>query len=72
MSYSLNSLKVGYIADYIGDYHRAFKGDTRSLDYSTHMDHSGKLPHLNAAAGPRTSSPQRRERSKESKGRDCS
>ena len=24
MSYSLNSLKGGYIGDYIGDYHRAY------------------------------------------------
>ena len=24
MSYSLNSLKVGYIGDYIGDYYRAY------------------------------------------------
>ena len=34
MSYSLNSLKGGYIdiGDYIGDF---VKGDTRSLDYSS-------------------------------------
>ena len=32
MSYSLNSLKGGYIGDYIGDYYRGTKGDTRSLD----------------------------------------
>ena len=32
LSYSLNSLKGGYIGDYIGDYYRVIKGDTRSLD----------------------------------------
>ena len=32
--YSLNSSKGGYIGDYIGDYYRVIKGDTRSLDYS--------------------------------------
>ena len=32
MSYSLNSLKGGYIGDYIRDYYRVIKGDTRSLD----------------------------------------
>ena len=32
MSYSLHSLKGGYIGDYIGDYYKGFKGDTRSLD----------------------------------------
>ena len=26
MSYSLNSLKGGYMGDYIGDYYRAYKG----------------------------------------------
>ena len=36
MDYSLNSLKGGYIRDYIGDYHRVTKGDTRSLDSSSH------------------------------------
>ena len=35
MSHSLNSLKGGYIGDYLGEYHRGIKGDTRSLDYST-------------------------------------
>ena len=35
MSYSLNSLKGGYIGDCIGDYYRGIKGDTRSLDYSS-------------------------------------
>ena len=32
MSYSLNSLKGGYI----GEYYRVIKGDTRSLDSSSH------------------------------------
>ena len=32
MSHSLNSLKGGYIRDYIGDYYGVIKGDTRSLD----------------------------------------
>ena len=32
MSYSLNSLKGGYIGDYMGD----IKGDTRSLDYGSY------------------------------------
>ena len=32
VSYSLNSLKQGYIGDYIGDYYRVYQGDTRSLD----------------------------------------
>ena len=32
VSHSLNSLKGGYTRDYIGDYYRAIKGDTRSLD----------------------------------------
>ena len=36
MSYSLNSLKGGYIGDYIGDYYRGYKGDTRSLDSSSY------------------------------------
>ena len=35
MSYSLNSLKGGYIGDYIGDYYRDIKGDARSVDYSS-------------------------------------
>ena len=25
-SYSLNSLKLGYIGDYLGDYYRAYEG----------------------------------------------
>ena len=36
MRYSLNSLKGGYIGDYIRDYYRGYKGDTRSLDYSSY------------------------------------
>ena len=37
MSHSLNSLKGGYIGDYIGSYYRVIKGDTRNLDYSSYM-----------------------------------
>ena len=33
MSYSLNSLKGGYIGDYIGSTIGVIKGDTMSLDY---------------------------------------
>ena len=36
MSYGLNSLKGAYIRDYMGDYYRAYQGDTRSLDYSSY------------------------------------
>ena len=36
MSHSLNSLKGGYIRDYIGTTIGVIKGDTRSLDYSSH------------------------------------
>ena len=36
MSSSLKSLKGGYIGEYIGDYYRVYKGDTRSLDYSSY------------------------------------
>ena len=36
MSYSLNSLKGGYIGDYTWDYYKVIKGDTRSLDYSSY------------------------------------
>ena len=36
MSHSLNSLKGGYIGDYIREYYRDIKGDTRSLDSSSH------------------------------------
>ena len=35
-SYSLSSLKGGYIGDYIGTTIRDIKGDTRSLDYSSY------------------------------------
>ena len=38
MSSSLNSSKVGYIGDYIGDCYGVIQGDTRSLDYSS--DHT--------------------------------
>ena len=35
--YSLNSLKGGYIGDYVEDYYRGvIKGDTRSLDYGSY------------------------------------
>ena len=36
MSYSLNCLKGGYIGDYIGDYYRVIRGDTRSLEYGSY------------------------------------
>ena len=36
MSYSLNSLKGGYIGDSIGATVRGIKGDTRSLDYGSY------------------------------------
>ena len=35
MSYSLNSLKGGYIGDYIGTTIGGIRGDTRSLDYGS-------------------------------------
>ena len=35
--HSLNSLKGGYIGDYIGSIIGVLKGDTRSLDYSSHV-----------------------------------
>ena len=38
MSYSLNSLKGGFIGDYRGNIIGAIKGDTRSLDYSSYSD----------------------------------
>ena len=38
MSYSLNSLKGGYIGDYIRNYYRLYKGDARSLGQSSHYD----------------------------------
>ena len=37
MSYGLNSLKEGYIGDYIGIVIGFIKGDTRSLSYSPHI-----------------------------------
>ena len=36
MSHSLNSLKEGYIGDYLGTTIGLIKGDTRSLDYSSY------------------------------------
>ena len=36
MSHNLNSLMGGYIGDYIGSTIGLVKGDTRSLDYSSH------------------------------------
>ena len=36
MSYSLNSLKGGYIGDYIWESYRGLQEDARSLDYSSH------------------------------------
>ena len=36
MSYSLNSLKGGYIGGYIRTTIGLIKGDTRSLDYSSY------------------------------------
>ena len=35
MSYSLKSLKGGYIGDYRRVYYWVIKGDTRSLDYNS-------------------------------------
>ena len=40
MSYNLNSLKGGYVGDYIGDHYRLIKGDTNSLDFLAHADDS--------------------------------
>ena len=37
MSYSLNSLKGGYIGDYIRDDYGFIKGDTRSLDKGSYF-----------------------------------
>ena len=34
-----SKLKGRYKGDYIGDYYRGIKGDTRSLDYSSHNLH---------------------------------
>ena len=36
MSYSLNSLKGGYVGDYIGTILGVIKGDARSLDNGSH------------------------------------
>ena len=36
MSYSLHSLKVGYIGDHMGSTIGLMKGDSRSLDYSSY------------------------------------
>ena len=38
MSCSLNSLKGGFMGDYIREYCRGIKGDTRRLDYSSYRD----------------------------------
>ena len=42
MSYSPNSLKAGYIKDYMGTTTGAIKGDTRSLDCSSY-EVSGRI-----------------------------
>ena len=39
MSYSLNSLKGGYIGDYIGTTIGVIKKDTRNLDNGSYKDH---------------------------------
>ena len=36
MYYSLNSLKGGYLGDYVGATIGVIKGDTRSLDYGSY------------------------------------
>ena len=33
MGFSLNSLKEGYMGDYLGDHYRVIQGGSRSLDY---------------------------------------
>ena len=38
MSYSLNSLKGGYIGDYIGTTMGVIKGDTGSLNFCSYVD----------------------------------
>ena len=48
MSYSLNSLKGGYIRDYIGTIIGVIEGYTRSLDSSSDEVHGG----LRQAEGP--------------------
>ena len=35
MSCNLNSLKRGYIREYVGDYYRDNKGEYKELDYSS-------------------------------------
>ena len=46
MNYNLNSLKVGYMGDYVGDYYRAYNGDTWSLDYGSYE--LGRRPPCNS------------------------
>ena len=48
MSHSLNSLKGGYIGDYIGATTGLIKGDTRSLDNGS----CGGEPKSSAPYGP--------------------
>ena len=36
MSHNLNSLKRGYIGDYVRGYLRVNKGDARSVDYGSY------------------------------------
>ena len=37
MGHSLNSFsREGYTGDFIGEWYRLVKGDTRSVDYSSH------------------------------------
>ena len=43
MSYSLNSLRGGFIGDYIWDSCGVIKGDTRSLDCSSYRAYIGRL-----------------------------
>ena len=54
MSYSLNSLKGGYIGDYIGEYYRDYKGDTRSLDLHSlgFRRHSGQCERSGSISSP--------------------
>ena len=49
MGYSLNSLREGYIGGYIGTTIGVIKGDTRSLDYGSHI-YICKEFHVNGAA----------------------
>ena len=48
MSYSLNSLKGGYIGDYIGATIGVINGDTRSLDYSSYTLENSCIEKLSA------------------------